>query len=128
MITDIMNGSVYLGRGFKIIRQPDVRLYVVMPLLINILLFSTLIWIGYDQFSPLVDKAISLVPGYLDFLRWVIWLLISVFTAIVVFFTFTPIANIVAAPFNALLAEKIEVRLTGKAINSNSIINICSVK
>ena len=70
-----MNGSVYLGRGFKIIRQPDVRLYVVMPLLINILLFSTLIWIGYDQFSPLVDKAISLVPGYLDFLRWVIWLI-----------------------------------------------------
>ena len=120
MIADMMNGSVYLGRGFKIIRQPDVRLYVAMPLLINILLFSMLIWFGYDQFSPLVDKAISLVPGFLDFLRWIIWLVISVFTTIVVFFTFTPIANIVAAPFNALLAEKIEARLTGKAINSNS--------
>ena len=120
MIADMMNGSVYLGRGFKIIRQPDVRLYVAMPLLINILLFSMLIWLGYDQFSPLVDKAISLVPGFLDFLRWIIWLVISVFTTIVVFFTFTPIANIVAAPFNALLAEKIEARLTGKAINSNS--------
>lgn len=120
MIADVMNGSVYLGRGFKIIRQPDVRLYVAMPLLINILLFSMLIWFGYDQFSPLVDKAISLVPGFLDFLRWIIWLVISVFTTIVVFFTFTPIANIVAAPFNALLAEKIEARLTGKAINFNS--------
>ena len=120
MIADMMNGSVYLGRGFKIIRQPDVRLYVAMPLLINILLFSMLIWFGYDQFSPLVDKTISLVPGFLDFLRWIIWLVISVFTTIVVFFTFTPIANIVAAPFNALLAEKIEARLTGKAINFNS--------
>jgi CysZ protein len=120
MIADMMNGSVYLGRGFKIIRQPDVRLYVAMPLLINILLFSMLIWFGYDQFSPLVDKAISLVPGFLDFLRWIIWLVISVFTTIVVFFTFTPIANIVAAPFNALLAEKIEARLTGRAINSTS--------
>jgi len=120
MIADMMNGSVYLGRGFQIIRRADVRLYVVMPLFINILLFGVLIWFGFDLFSPLVDKAISLVPGFLDFLRWIIWLLISVFTAIVVFFTFTPIANIVAAPFNALLAEKIEAILTGKAINSSS--------
>lgn len=120
MITDIMKGSVYLGRGFQIIRQPHVRLYVVMPLLINILLFGVLIWFGFDRFSPLVDKVISFVPEFLDFLRWIIWLVIGTFTAIVVFFIFTPIANIVAAPFNALLAEKIETGLTGKTINSNS--------
>jgi len=100
--------------------QPGVRLYVVMPLVINIILFAGLIWFGYEQFSPLVDKLISYVPGFLDFLRWIIWFTVSIFTAIVVFFTFTPIANIVAAPFNALLSEKIEARLTGKAIISNS--------
>ena len=120
MIADMMKGSVYLGRGFQIIRQPDVRLYVVMPLVVNIVLFGGLIWFGFEQFSPLVDKAISLVPEFLDFLRWIIWLVISTFTAIVVFFTFTPIANIVAAPFNALLSEKIEAKLTGKPANSNS--------
>jgi CysZ protein len=56
----------------------------------------------------------------LGFLRGIIWLIISAFTAIFVFFTFTPIANIVAAPFNALLSEKIETRLSGKSISSNS--------
>ena len=120
MITDIIKGSVYLGRGFQTIRQPGVRLYVVVPLLINILLFASLIWFGFDQFSPLVEKLISLVPEFLDFLRWIIWLLISAFTAIVVFFTFTPIANIVSAPFNALLSERIEARLSGKTISTNS--------
>ncbi len=101
-------------------RQPGVRIYAVMPLLINIVLFASLIWFGYEQFSPLVDYMMSGVPAIFNFLRWIIWIIISTFTAIFVFFTFTPIANIVAAPFNALLSEKIEIRLTGKAIGANS--------
>ncbi len=101
-------------------RQPGVRIYAVMPLLINTVLFASLIWFGYEQFSPLVDYMMSGVPAIFNFLRWIIWIIISTFTAIFVFFTFTPIANIVAAPFNALLSEKIEIRLTGRAISVNS--------
>ena len=115
-----MKGAICLGRGFRIMRQPGVRIYAVMPLLINIVLFASLIWFGYEQFSPLVDYMMSGVPAIFNFLRWIIWIIISTFTAIFVFFTFTPIANIVAAPFNALLSEKIEIRLTGKAIGANS--------
>ncbi len=101
-------------------RQPGVRIYAVVPLLINLVLFASLIWFGYEQFSPLVDYMMSWVPAIFNFLRWVIWIVISTFTAIFIFFTFTPIANIVAAPFNALLSEKIEIKLTGKAISANS--------
>jgi CysZ protein len=120
MFSDITTGATCLGRGLKLISQPGIRRYAVMPLLINIFLFGGLIWIGYAQFSPLVESAMSYVPGFLDFLRWLIWLLITMLTAIIVFFTFTPIANIVAAPFNALLSEKIENKLTGKDIGSGS--------
>ena len=91
-----------------------------MPLIINSVLFASLIWFGYEQFSPMVDKLMSNVPAILGFLRGIIWFIISIFTAIFVFFSFTPIANIVAAPFNALLSEKIETRLSGKSISSNS--------
>ena len=115
-----MKGSMCLGRGFRLIRQPGIRVYAVMPLIINSVLFASLIWFGYDQFSPMVDKMMSNVPAILGFLRGIIWLIITAFTAIFVFFTFTPIANIVAAPFNALLSEKIETRLSGRSINSNS--------
>ncbi len=101
-------------------RQPGVRIYAVMPLLINTVLFASLISFGYERFSPLVDYMMSGIPAIFNFLRWVIWIIISTFTAIFIFFTFTPIANIVAAPFNALLSEKIEIRLTGKAISANS--------
>jgi len=101
-------------------RQPGVRIYAVMPLLINTVLFASLIWFGYERFSPLVDYMMSGIPAIFNFLRWIIWIIISTFTAIFIFFTFTPIANIVAAPFNALLSEKIEIRLTGKTIGANS--------
>ncbi|MCH6565787.1 MAG: sulfate transporter CysZ [Proteobacteria bacterium] len=120
MISDIMKGAMCLGRGFRIMRQPGVRIYAVMPLLINTVLFASLIWFGYERFSPLVDYMMSGIPAIFNFLRWIIWIIISTFTAIFIFFTFTPIANIVAAPFNALLSEKIEIRLTGKTIGANS--------
>ena len=116
---DIMQGASCLGRGVRLIRHPDVRLYVIMPLLINVILFGALIWFGYTQFSPLVELLMSYIPGFLDFLRWIVWLFITMLTTIIVFFTFTPIANIVAAPFNALLSEKIEKLLTGKAVSSD---------
>jgi len=116
---DIMQGASCLGRGVRLIRHPDVRLYVIMPLLINVTFFGALIWFGYTQFSPLVELLMSYIPGFLDFLRWIVWLFITMLTAIIVFFTFTPIANIVAAPFNALLSEKIETLLTGKAVSSD---------
>jgi CysZ protein len=116
---DIMQGASCLGRGARLIRHPDVRLYVIMPLLINVILFGALIWFGYTQFSPLVELLMSYIPGFLDFLRWIVWLFITMLTTIIVFFTFTPIANIVAAPFNALLSEKIEALLTGKAVSSD---------
>lgn len=108
-----------LARGLKLVRKPGIRRFVIMPLLINICLFGGLIWFGYAQFAPVVDWAMSWVPEFLDFLRWIIWILITSLTAIVVFFTFTPLANVVAAPFNALMSEKIEEMMTGNEINEN---------
>lgn len=120
MISDTVTGSYMLARGFKLVKQPEIRPYVIVPLLINITLFGGLIWFGYSQFSPLVDWMLSWVPEFLDFLRWIIWIFITSMTAIIVFFTFTPIANIVAAPFNALMSEQIELLLTGEKVNSDS--------
>jgi CysZ protein len=120
MIRDFLSGAAILARAIQVIKRPDVRLYALVPLLINIVLFGGLIWYSYMQLSPAVDWLMSFVPGFLDFLRWIIWAFITGLTTIVVFFTFTPIANIVAAPFNALLAERIEAVLTGKPLKSDT--------
>lgn len=63
MITDIGLGITYFARGFKLIRKPEIRAYVLMPILINFVLFGGLIWLGYAQFSPLVEWMMSLYTG-----------------------------------------------------------------
>ena len=119
MISDVTIGLQALARGTRLLNKPGVRIYVVIPLCINLLLFGALIWYGYSLFYPFVEWMMSFVPGFLDFLEWFIWLFFGSLAAITVFFSFTPLANIVAAPFNALMSEKIEIYLTGKALSSN---------
>ena len=119
MISDVTIGIQALARGTRLLNQPGVRIYVIIPLAINLLLFGALIWYGYSLFVPFVEWMMSFVPGFLDFLEWFIWLFFGTLATLTVFFSFTPVANIVAAPFNALMSEKIEIYLTGKAPSSN---------
>ena len=119
MIADIARGTQAMARALSLLNKPGVRIYVIVPLMINLLLFGALVWYGYSQFNLLVEWLMSFVPSFLEFIEWLIWIFFGVLAAIIVFFSFTPIANIVAAPFNALMSEKIEIELTGKAASSN---------
>ncbi len=104
-------GVGYLFRGFRLVTKPGIRQFVIIPLLINTLLFSLLIWFGADQFNALIS---AMLPSWLDWLEWLLWPLFAVTVSIFVFFTFIHIANFIGAPFNALLAERIEKELKGK--------------
>jgi len=119
MIADITRGTQAMARALSLLIKPGVRIYVIVPLMINLLIFGALVWYGYSQFNLLVEWLMSFVPSFLEFIEWLIWIFFGVLAAITVFFSFTPIANIIAAPFNALMSEKIEIELTGKAASSN---------
>ncbi len=119
MITDVTKGTQALARALSLLIKPGVRIYVIVPLMINLLLFGALVWYGYALFYPFVEWLMSYVPDIFDFIEWLIWIFFGMLAAITVFFSFTPIANIIAAPFNALMSEKIEAELTGKAVSSN---------
>ncbi len=119
MIADIGRGTGYLAKGLSLISSKGIKRYVLIPLSLNIFLFGALIWTGYSQFAPTVEWMMSFVPDWLSFLESILWLFITSLTAIIVFFIFTPVANIIAAPFNAIMAEKVEELLTGQDINSN---------
>lgn len=116
MVTKITRGAGFALRGFRLIRRPKIRRFVILPLLINILIFATVIWYGVSQFELLLDWLTPTLPAWLEWLQWLIWLLWPVFAvaiALIVFYLFTPIANLIGAPFNALLAERLEMQLTG---------------
>ena len=111
-------GAGCLIRGLRLITQPALRPFVLIPLLINTLIFSLLIWLGIDQFEVLLNW---LLPenNWLDFLRWLLWPLFALTLLLIIFYTFTVVANLIASPFNDVLAEKVE-QLLGGTLPENS--------
>ncbi|HDP88937.1 MAG TPA: sulfate transporter CysZ [Thioalkalivibrio sp.] len=114
MLKDLLAGMRFARRGFGLITLKGVRRYVAIPLLINIVLFTLGIWYLASEFGAFMDR---MLPDWLDWARWVLWPLFAVTMSIAVFYTFTVVANLISAPFNALLAEKLEAKLTGQPLD-----------
>lgn len=109
-------GFHYLAQGFQLITRPGLRLFVLVPLTINMVIFATLIAVTINQFSGWINAIVDWIPEMFSFIRWVLWPLAVVLILTVVMYSFSIIANIIASPFNALLAEKTEELLTGKEV------------
>ncbi|MBF0255608.1 MAG: sulfate transporter CysZ [Gammaproteobacteria bacterium] len=107
-----ISGFGYVFEGLKLVLRPELRRFVLIPFLINLLVFSGLIWLGLSQFAGFMDWLLPADAWY-SFLRWLLWPLFALTALLVVFFSFTALANFIAAPFNALLAERVEAHLSG---------------
>jgi CysZ protein len=114
---NFFKGAGYLLKGFSLMNQQGIRRFAYLPMAINIALFSIAIWLGYSQFDSWLN---SLMPTWLPewLLNGIMWIIMPIFTAlvsIIVFFSFSIIANFLASPFNGPLAEAVEKKLTGQA-------------
>lgn len=109
-----LGGPQYLNAGFKMIMRPDLRIFVLLPLSINIAVFFGLIYFAVQRFNGWVAQLMPNLPSWLSFLDYILWPLFVVLVLLIIFFTFTTIANLIAAPFNSFLAEKVEVIARGE--------------
>ncbi len=107
-------GAGYVLQGLKLLFRPGLKRYLIIPVLINILVFSLVGWLGYSQFAQFLDRFLP-SSSWLHYFRWLLWPLVALSFLLIVFYTFTAIANLLAAPFNGMLAEKVEYSLTGKS-------------
>lgn len=113
---DFAAGANYLRRGFGLVARKELRPYVVVPILVNTLVFSAVIGIGIYSYVLLLDALLSDGSGWwIELVRALLWLLFAVIGGVIVFFTFTVLANLVAAPFNGLLAERVDRLISAAA-------------
>jgi len=112
------SGILYFFQGLRLIVQPGLRRYVIIPLLINISLFGGLMWLGASQFEIFMNWLMPELPGWLQWAEGLLWVVFAVSALLILFFTFSLLANIVAAPFNGLLAEAVEIHLSGERMDS----------
>ncbi|TBU99779.1 sulfate transporter CysZ [Stutzerimonas kirkiae] len=108
------SGPQYLREGIRLVLSPGLRLFVILPIGINLLLFVGLIWLAISQFSSWVAAIMPSLPDWLGFLEYLLWPLFVLLVLLIVFFSFTMLANIIAAPFNGFLAEKVERVVRGE--------------
>ena len=113
-----VSGMGYFFKGLSLITRKGVKRYVIIPLLVNILLFAVAIAVTGAQLPLLIEWVAGLLPDWLSWLSWLLLPLSILVVGLVAFFGFAVLGNLIAAPFNGLLAEAVEKRLTGQALDA----------
>jgi len=115
-VSEFFKGAGYLFKGFGLIHKKGIRKFAYIPMAINTLLFSFAIWLGVNKFDQWINHFIPtwLPEWLLSWIMWFIWPLFAGLLILIVFFSFSIIANLLAAPFNGVLAEAVETKLLGE--------------
>lgn len=112
--SSVHSGSFYFFYGMQLITLPGIRRFVLVPLLVNMLLFGGAFYWLFHQLKHWMARLMWYVPGFLQWLDYLLWPLAVMLSLIIFGCFFSTIANWIAAPFNGLLAEQLEARLTGQ--------------
>jgi CysZ protein len=124
---EFMRGFSYVPRGFRLLGAPGLRRFVIVPILVNVLVFIGLFWLGAESFQDLLnwifpEPAANENAGWwgqtvgviLVVLQWLLWPLFLLASVVLIFYLFTIVANLIAAPFNGMLSARVEQRVTGR--------------
>jgi CysZ protein len=106
------SGAGYFFKGLELITTKGIKRFVFVPLIVNFLLFGAAFYYLFTQLDQYMAQVVSWLPSWLAWLNTFVWPLVALIILIVFSFIFSAIANFIAAPFNGLLAEKMEILLT----------------
>ncbi len=129
-MSQIADAIAYLSRSLKLARTPELRRYVIIPLIFNILVFGGLYWLSGSWIAGWITAATAdwALTGFWSFLNGalhflvdaaviLVWiLLLGLFASV-----FSIGVQLIAAPFMGFLAEKVDIQVTGHPMNDESI-------
>jgi len=112
-------GFSYTLTGLRLITRPGLRRFVVVPILVNLLIFLLLFVSGLHYFQQFMDWVLPTGNSrWLVWLRDLLWVLFALMGMFLIFFSFSTLANLLGSPFNGLLAEAVERNHTGQSMDS----------
>src|SRR5690606_27580320 len=124
MSGSIFSGAAYLAQGLKLLLHPALRKFVLVPILVNILLFVVLTTLLIQQFNYLLDAMMLYLPAWMDFLAWVVIVVLALFVVLVYGYSFSVITNVNAAPFYGFLAERVDEMVTGRKLEGETLLQM----
>ncbi|MEH6710725.1 MAG: sulfate transporter CysZ [Paraglaciecola polaris] len=118
----------YFLQGFTLIQTKGLKRFVFIPLAVNLILFSCALYALFGQIDGAIIWLVELIPDWLGWLKtalsYIIWPLAVISVLLVFALIFGTLANWIAAPFNGLLAEKVEKHLTGQDLGDTGVMDI----
>ena len=118
------SGFGYFFQGFTLALTPGIRRFVVLPLLANIVLVGSALFYLFSNLNEWITSWMSYIPTWLDWLSYILWPILTITILGTFSYFFSTIANFIAAPFNGLLAEKVEEKLTGKPAAQQNMVSL----
>ena len=117
------SGFAYFFYGLELAMKPGIRQFVLLPLLANILLVGGALLYLFSPVDSWFSHLVGQLPEFLSWLSYLLWPLL-VLTILATFsYFFSTLANFIAAPFNGLLAEKVEEQLTQQRVNEDGLLS-----
>lgn len=120
------SGFSYFSQGFSLIKTKGLKRFVFVPLAINLILFVTAFYFLYGQIEAGIAYLIGMIPDWLGWLKetlvFFLWPLAIISVLLIFALIFGTLANWIAAPFNGVLAEKVERHLTGQPLGDEGVL------
>jgi CysZ protein len=111
---NLFTGASYFTKGLSLIWKPGIRPFTLWPILITLVVFISLASVGVSYFDIMMERFLpSGDSWWATGLSYILWPLLAISFLLVWYFTFTIIANLIGAPFNGILAERVEAHLRG---------------
>lgn len=123
MIKDnFFNGPYYFFQGMHLVFAPNIKRYLFVPIVVNIILMSAIV-IGIAIYlnrhlSGFLSSYSTWVVILLGGLVWILYITVSWLIGTIIF---TMLTNIIACPFYGLLAESVEQKHEGRIDRSNPL-------
>ena len=120
MMNNFSIGAGYLFKGFKLLKEPRILPFVIIPLVLNLLLFYFSLSYLYQSFDFWLNGLLEQIPDWLSFIKWLLWPLFAAMSLLFIVYGFTFVANLIGSPFYGLLAEQTETVIAGKPVETPS--------
>lgn len=114
-------GARYFGRGFSLLSNKGLKRFVALPILMNALLMTALIYFAGGWLLDQIQWVVDWFPSWLSWLTWLITPVAALTLISVTLYFFSAVLNLIASPFNGLLSEGVETKIMAAEIPEEPI-------
>jgi len=110
VVSDFVTGIKYFFNGIFLLSHKELRRYILLPLLVNIIFFAVPFAVLIHYYANIDLYIVHHLPPWLSVLSILAKLFVFFIYIVIMLYSFFTVATIIAAPFNGYLAEKVALQ------------------